>query len=343
MSLPEWGNSYNALYVPLKGGWQCALVPARDIEDVDRGWRLSYEERQKARKAREDQMEQDRRDFDQLFRVSIARRASRTSGDFSAYADFISKHVRGRWHTPIDGEDVTRILREAVRDGLIVPAIDRDWRGSVGVSKRYAPQTWGETYQSGGGVAAASPRGKTFHQSVMDSMGLDADGATAYIIKYNAMVERIDAIQAANAAKRAAAALASNGDDLPGMVEAVAGAMLGGGDSDSSDDAGGAGDDLFVDDAGDATTPLARAKAFEYVPDMLGDGVQDLAARGVGMTGNEPGGFLVNPNGLDVDYFDSNGNLCAQYHASHGEPHGHNFFDGKRDNAHLPMSPINCE
>lgn len=61
------------------------------------------------------------------------------------------------------------------------------------------------------------------------------------------------------------------------------------------------------------------------------------------MTGNEPGGYLVNPNGLDVDYFDSDGNLCAQYHASHGEPHGHNFFDGKRDNAHLPMSPINCE
>ncbi len=27
MSLPEWGSSYNALYVPIKGGWQCALVP----------------------------------------------------------------------------------------------------------------------------------------------------------------------------------------------------------------------------------------------------------------------------------------------------------------------------
>ncbi len=174
MSLPEWGSSYNALYVPLKGSWQCALVPARDIEDVDRGWRLSYDERQKARKAREDQMAQDRRDFDQLFRVSIARRSARVSGDFSAYADFIGKHVRGRWHKPIDGDDITRILREAVRDGLIVPVIDRDWRGSVGVSKRYAPQTWSETYRSGGSgaVAAASPRGKTFHESVMESMGL---------------------------------------------------------------------------------------------------------------------------------------------------------------------------
>ncbi|WP_052391892.1 hypothetical protein [Paraburkholderia bannensis] len=257
MSLPEWGSSFNALYVPLKGGWQCALVPARDIEDVDRGCRLSYEERQKARNAREEQMEQDRRDFEQLFRVSIARRAARTSGDFSAYADFIGKHVRGRWHKPIDGEDITRILREAVRDGLIVPVIDRDWRGSVGVSKRYAPQTWGETYRSGGGDAvAASPRGKTFHQSVMESMGLDADGATAYIEKYNAMVERIDAIQAANAARRAAAAAASYDDDLLGAVEAAAGAAPGDGDD---------------------STPLGDAQPFDYQPDMPDGDAEDLA------------------------------------------------------------------
>ncbi|WP_028215786.1 hypothetical protein [Paraburkholderia oxyphila] len=287
MALPEWGNSYNALYVPLKGGWQCALVPARDIDDVYRGWRLSYEERQKAQKARADQIEQDRRDFDQLFRVSIARRASRTSGDFSAYADFISKHVRGRWHTPIDGEDVTRILREAVRDGLIVPAIDRDWRGSVGVSKRYAPQTWSETYRSagGGGVAAASTRGKTFHQSVMESMGLDADGATAYIEKYNAMVERIEAIQAANAAKRAAAALASNGDDLLGVVEGAAGAVLGGGDGsddgEDADDSGAPDDDLFGAGSASDSTPLGDAQPFEYSEDSANSDVTDLAARGV--------------------------------------------------------------
>ncbi|WP_245643672.1 hypothetical protein [Paraburkholderia oxyphila] len=256
-------------------------MPARDIEDVDRGWRLSYEERQKARKAREDQMEQDRRDFDQLFRVSIARRASHTSGDFSAYADFICKHVRGRWHAPIDGEDITRILREAVRDGLIVPAIDRDWRGSVGVSKRYAPQIWGEAYRSvgGGGVAAASPRSKTFHQSVMESMGLDADGATAYIEKYNAMVERIDAIQAANAAKRAAAAATSNGGDLLGAVEAAAGAVFGGDDdSDDSGDDGTSNDDLFSADSGDDSTPLGDGQPFAYQPDTPDGEVEELAA-----------------------------------------------------------------
>ncbi len=277
MSLPEWGNSYNALYVPLKGGWQCALVPARDIEDVDRGWQLSYEERQSVRKEREERMEQDRQDFDQLFRVSIRRGASRICGDFSAYASFISKYVRGRWPAPIDGEDITRILREAVRDGLIIPAIDRNWRGSRGVSTRYAPQTWGETYRGGGGGAVAStPRAKTFHQSVMESMGLDADGATAYIEKYNAMVERIDAIQAANAAKRAAAAAASNGDDLLGAVEAAAGAVPSGGE-----DAGNA----LSGDARETSTPLGNAPPFDYQPD-LPDGDAEELAGGDGRPGN---------------------------------------------------------
>ncbi|WP_442857245.1 RHS repeat-associated core domain-containing protein [Burkholderia sp. PAMC 28687] len=65
-----------------------------------------------------------------------------------------------------------------------------------------------------------------------------------------------------------------------------------------------------------------------------------VAARSVPMTGNAPGGFRLNPNGVDTDYFDGAGNLTAQYHESHGEAHGHNFFDGSRDPTHLPMSPI---
>lgn len=94
---------------------------------------------------------------------------------------------------------------------------------------------------------------------------------------------------------------------------------------------------------GTIATALSDARPFEYVPEDFSDDTLEIAARGVSMTGNEPGGFRVNANGLDVDYFDSAGKLCAQYHASHGEPHGHNFFEGKRDNAHLPMSSINCE
>ncbi len=32
MSFPEWGYSYNALYVPLAGDWHCALMPARECQ-----------------------------------------------------------------------------------------------------------------------------------------------------------------------------------------------------------------------------------------------------------------------------------------------------------------------
>ncbi|CAM2188317.1 conserved hypothetical protein [Paraburkholderia sacchari] len=142
MSFPEWGNSYNALHVPLSD-WQCSLVPARDVQDVDRGWQLSYEERQKARKAREEQIEQDQRDFDRYFQVSIQRRDARACSDFSVYIAFISEHL-GIWglSAPVDGEGVTRILRDAVRDGRLVPAINRAWRGSRRVARPYAPQSW---------------------------------------------------------------------------------------------------------------------------------------------------------------------------------------------------------
>ena len=110
-----------------------------------------------------------------------------------------------------------------------------------------------------------------------------------------------------------------------------------GGDSDTSDAS------VSSDSAeGDASTPLGDAQPFEYTPDMLDGDTEEVAARGVRMTGNEPGGYRINPNGLDADYFDSNGNLCAQYHESHGEAHGHNFDAGLRDDTHLPMSPINC-
>jgi hypothetical protein len=143
MSFPEWGQSYNALYVPLTSDWQCSLVPARDVQHVDRTWDVSYDDRQKAIKARERLIEQDRRDFDRLFRVSINRQDARTSDDFRTYAAFIREHLSiSGMGTPVDGEDVTRILREAVRDGWLVPAIHRAWRGSSRVSRPYAPQSW---------------------------------------------------------------------------------------------------------------------------------------------------------------------------------------------------------
>lgn len=80
MAFPEWGYSYNALYVPLTGGWHCALMPAREVREVDRSWRLSYEERKQRRKEQKEQIEQDRHDFLRLFRVCMDRREAPTGG-----------------------------------------------------------------------------------------------------------------------------------------------------------------------------------------------------------------------------------------------------------------------
>ncbi len=142
MSFPEWGRSYNALHVPLTSDWQCSLGPARDVEEPTSWWSLSCDERQQKRKEREEQIEQDRKDFDRLFRVSINRHAARACSDFSAYAAFIREHLHiYGLRAPVDGESVTRILRDAVRDGRLVPTINRAWRGSRRVARFYAPQS----------------------------------------------------------------------------------------------------------------------------------------------------------------------------------------------------------
>jgi hypothetical protein len=143
MSLPEWGRSYNALAVPLTSDWQCSLVPARDVGEPTAWWNLTYDQRQKNRKNREEQIDHDRRDFNRLFRVSTSRRAARACSDFSAYAAFIREHLPvSGLSAPVDGEGVTCLLLDAVRDGWLIPAIDRAWRGSRRVARFYAPQSW---------------------------------------------------------------------------------------------------------------------------------------------------------------------------------------------------------
>lgn len=320
------GRSYNALSVPLTSDWQCSLIPIRDLPDVDRGWKLSYDERQQARKERDEQIEQDRQDFDRLFRVSIDRRAARSCTEFRAYAAFISEHLRILGlSAPVDGDGVTRILSDAVRNGQLVPAISRAWCGSRRVVRQYAPQSWPKR------APDAKPTIYSFRDGQL--VPLDASG------RFNVDTPYVSARVAANAAASAGSSGGSGGSgfDWLGAAESVAGAVLGG--ASSSD-----GDSMlksFGDtDDGEGSSLLSDAQPFEYVPDALSDDVTELAARGVRMTGNEPGGFAINPNGQDVDYFDSTGNLSAQYHGSHGDPHGHNFSGGVRDNTHLPMSPI---
>ncbi|CAM2179696.1 conserved hypothetical protein [Paraburkholderia sacchari] len=259
MALPEWGYSYNALYVPLTSDWQCSLVPARDVEDVDRGWKLSYEERQKARKEREEQIERDCKDFDRLFRVSIDRCAARACSDFSAYTAFIRDHLRIKGPSaPVDGEGVTRILRDAVRDGRLIPAIDRAWRGSRRVGRSYAPQSWPKR------APDPKPTVYGFRNGQLEPLG--ADGGFIDRTPYVPVAARA-------AASVSKAASSSGGDYWPGVVEEVAGAML-----REDDSAGDSGINLFGDGGGDGSTPLGYAQPFEYTPDTISGDVEELAA-----------------------------------------------------------------
>ena len=254
MSFPEWGNSYNALYVPLTNDWQCSLVPVRDVQDVDRGWTLSYEERQEARREREKQIEQDRRDFARLFRVSIGRRDARTCRDFAAYAAFIGEHLRiSGWDTPVDGESVTRILRDAVRDGWLVPAIDRAWRGGRQVIRFYAPQSWPKR--------APEPKPTVYGVRNGEFVPLDDNG---YFIDHTPYVPVVASLK--NATR------SSSGTDWPHAVEEVMGALPGGRTLGMADSL-----------THGASTPgesmsFGDAHPFEYHPDPISGGVFDLAA-----------------------------------------------------------------
>lgn len=174
-----------------------------------------------------------------------------------------------------------------------------------------------EQSRTGGAVGAslAKPhRLPSFRSQLMTDLGMSYEAATDYMERYNAMVDHANAV----AVRYASGAASSVADDV----------------GDATDTA---------TYAADTSAPLGGAQLFEYTPDDLSDDATEVAARGVSMTGNEPGGYRINPNGQDVDYFDGDGTLCAQYHASHDPAHGHNFDEGVRDNNHLAMSPINCQ
>jgi hypothetical protein len=268
MSFPEWGYSYNALSVPLTSDWQCSLVPARDVEEPTSWWSLSYDERQQMRKDREKQIDEDRRDFDRLFRVSTSRRAARACRDFSAYAAFIREHLRiSGLSTPVDGDGVTRILRDAVRDGWLVPAIDRAWRSSRRVTRFYAPQSWPKR--------APDPKPTIYGVCNDEFVPLNPDGSFVDYTPYVPVKDRV----AAAASSVTNSAGAGRGSYWPEAVEDVAGAILGGDTDPDDDDAGddsAVGED-FSSDAGDDSTPLGDAQPFNYQPDMPDGDAEDLA------------------------------------------------------------------
>lgn len=312
MTLPEWGYSYNALYVPLTSDWHCALVPARDVKEVDRGWKLSYDERQKARKEREEQIEQDRKDFDRLFRVSLSRRDARACSEFSTYTAYIRDYLRITGiFAPLDGEDVTRILRDAVRNGRLIPVIDRAWRGSRRVTQRHAPQSWPKR--------APDPKPIIYGVRNGEFVPLDANGY---------FIDRTPYVPVATRAAAGASNGASSMDDdyWPAAIEETAETVIGTYDSNS--------DDRNSETSEPGTlmpTPLADAQVLEYKPDMLDGDAIDIAK-----TPNEgdPGTWYTNPGSGQMRLYGDDGNAVVDFDFDHdhgqGVPHAHNWETGTR-------------
>ncbi|WP_250473991.1 hypothetical protein [Caballeronia sp. GAFFF1] len=179
------------------------------------------------------------------------------------------------------------------------------------------PDSRGSGVSRSGGIDIPKPRAVTFTPSQLFRRASPAQTVRSY----QRPAPRLFADDCM------AAWLAQPGDRLPdGRIARAIGSL-----SDEKN-----GGDWVEESFGDA-------EPFDYEAENASDDDSfEVAARGVGLTGNEPGGFRINANGLDVDYFDGDGNLCAQYHESHGDAHGHNFDGAVRDNAHLPMSPINA-
>jgi hypothetical protein len=261
--------SYNSLSIPLaNGSWSCELVPVRDYRSAS-GGSLPFIQADEKRL-----LESDRSDFTRYFRPNYDFRRTVTY-DIDEIRAFVRDCLGLSSRNQVtDNDSIRRILCEAVSSGRIVPVVNRERRTPVRTARAsFAPQSWNEAVpivRSGSGGSAASAS-RSFHQLAMDWMGLDSDGADAYIEKYNAMVERIEAVQARTAAARAAAVEASwaEGDLL--AAEALGGAALG------SNEDGAGGDDFTSDLTDDAATPLSDAQPFDYQPDMPDGDVEDLA------------------------------------------------------------------
>ncbi|SAL22393.1 hypothetical protein AWB70_01206 [Caballeronia cordobensis] len=279
MAFPKWGRSFNALYVPLSGGfgWQCTLMTRREFHQIDwYMWRthpygdLSYEERSDKEKEQERQIAQDRRDFDRLFRPRIDRRSIYLSTEFRQYVHFIRHELRiSSRDLPVDGDGITRVLRRAVQDGRLVPAINRKrfWWSGQEVYKWYAPQSWPKP---GAGV---SFRAKSDALSDLREVAAlkRVDGKSGFGSVHDFASGASDAISHSGATR------GGSGFDWPGVAEAVVGAVLS--DSGSDDDSGG--DSMLesfdgIDD-GDSGSLLGDAQPFEYHPDGLLDQGQDVA------------------------------------------------------------------
>ncbi|MDR6380476.1 hypothetical protein [Paraburkholderia caribensis] len=345
---------WNTLDVPLENGWKCRLYPARQYRRLARelrgaelyGGSVSRTRDGSASFTIDDrQRELDRRDFDLHFRPRPDLRTVTGKRELDVIRSFLRDLLDvAHWNRPADNEGIEKALREAVASGRLVPVIDRERRALARVTRPdCAPERWASS-SSGLGNAGGFGLGKWAAFVDAGPGPLMLNGEPVLRGPYDPATREAQ-LKAAWAEMANGAGRSGDALDLLGAARAIAGGMVA---AESDEDAvpsfaKGISAATGIDDSAKAdSSPPGDAQPFGYYPDKLSDETTEVAARGVRLSGNDPGGFRINPNGLDVDYFDDHGNLCAQYHESHGPAHGHNFDNGVRDNSHVSMSPINC-
>jgi hypothetical protein len=311
---------YNSLSVPLaSGSWSCELVPVRDYRSPC-GGSLPFIREEERR-----QLESDRHDFGRYFRPAydFRRTITRDIDEIRAFVrDCLSLSSQNQL---TDNDNIRRILCEAVSSGRIVPVINRERRTPARTARAsFAPQSWNEAAPimrsgSGGGAAPAS---RSFHQLAMDWLGLDSEGAYAYIEKYNTMVQQVEEVEGRTAAARAAALALSDGG-LFGADEAADGSAL-----------------TALDVGFENSSRLSDSQPFEYLSDMPGGDVDDLAGMPFNgepntwissMPGKMPQLRQFGPNGTPLTDFD------LEAHHGNPNPHAHNWDGGGRDDG-APVS-----
>lgn len=233
----------------------------------------------------------------------------------AAYADIwandsaLVARVRGflganfHWHDRLANKgsdlEVIQVLHDMVRGGsvLVIPE-NPPSSGSAGVS------------------APAAAVKKSFHKSVMEQMGLSADAASDYIDWYNAMVDRVNEVEAARSAIAANTRLGLH--------------AFGNGDIDPDNFSTG------------TPTLLGDARPFEYSSNLPHGDAFDIAKT---PNNGEPGTWYTNPGSGQMRLFGDNGKPVVDLdfdHVHNGlRPHAHNWGPAGRDmgNDVVPFSP----
>jgi hypothetical protein len=249
-------------------------VLAKEFYSLSGGYWDAFADRDK-RREREREIEDDKRTFDRYFRPNYDFRSLMRT-DINAICSFLSNHVNVvHWNLPTDNAGIERALKQAVRDGLLVPRINREWR-SLPMTFRPtpAPLRWlsasgGGGFGSGGGTVWAAFRNAGRGPLIWD-------GEPVLGGPYDPSTQEAQ-LKAARAVMAASAGCSGDGFEVLDVAEAMAVATLG----DDEDEGSDALAENMVDSSDDTSTPLSDAQPFDLGDSLDSDNVLTMAARGV--------------------------------------------------------------